>query len=273
MKTNKLDKNIKEKFENRTFEPSASAWERLSVQLDEQPKQKKFGWFFYISAAASILLLVTIGLKVLSKDSEISKPTNEIVNSTIDKKVIDQNIEELMNNVQVLDAVVKNEEVNTAKEIVHDPVIANYKKETNNGKKLNDNNFNNQKNESTIAEVEKIKRQSIQKDKSINQYATKDYLKQNLNSTIKIDAGDLLFAVTHTPKEVKAYYAKYNLNREDVLRTIKSELKKSNLKVNPNTILAEVERNIEDEYFENNFMKSLKKRVSTIAVAIASRND
>lgn len=56
MKTNNIDQNIKKKFDNRTLEPSSSAWERLSVQLDEQPKQKKIGWFFYIGAAASILL-------------------------------------------------------------------------------------------------------------------------------------------------------------------------------------------------------------------------
>ena len=46
MKTNKLDNNIREKFANRTLEPSVSAWERLSSQLDEQPQQKKRGWFF-----------------------------------------------------------------------------------------------------------------------------------------------------------------------------------------------------------------------------------
>ena len=93
------------------------------------------------------------------------------------------------------------------------------------------------------------------------------------NNSIKINSDDLLYAVTHTSKEVKAYYAKYNINREDVLKTIKGELKKSNLKVDPNTILAEVERSIDDDYFENSFMKSLKRRVSDIAVAIAARND
>ena len=47
MKTNKLDHSVKEKLANRTFIPSASAWERLSMKLDEQPKEKKRGWFFY----------------------------------------------------------------------------------------------------------------------------------------------------------------------------------------------------------------------------------
>ena len=83
----------------------------------------------------------------------------------------------------------------------------------------------------------------------------------------------MLYAVTHSSQEVKEYYAKYNLSRDDVLRTIKSELKKSNIKVNPNIILAEVERTIDDDDFQNNFMKSIKRRVTDIAAAIASRNN
>lgn len=63
------------------------------------------------------------------------------------------------------------------------------------------------------------------------------------------------------------------MNRDDLLNTIKLELKKSNLKVNPNSILAEVERTIDDDDFQNNFLKSLKSKVSYIASAIASRNN
>ena len=50
MKKNKLDTNIKEKFEQRKIAPSANAWERLSLQLDLQPKQKKKGWFWFACA-------------------------------------------------------------------------------------------------------------------------------------------------------------------------------------------------------------------------------
>jgi ABC-type uncharacterized transport system substrate-binding protein len=83
----------------------------------------------------------------------------------------------------------------------------------------------------------------------------------------------LLYAVTHSPKEVQTYYAKYQVNREDVMRIIKLELKQSNLKLNPETILAEVESTIAEDDFKNNFMQFLKKRVVDIASAIATRND
>ena len=57
------------------------------------------------------------------------------------------------------------------------------------------------------------------------------------------------------------------------MRIIKNELKQSNIKLNPETILAEVEKNIDEDNFKNNFMQFLKKRVVDIASAIASRNE
>ena len=101
----------------------------------------------------------------------------------------------------------------------------------------------------------------------------KEALQQNPNSRIKINSIDLLYAVTHNKEDVKTYYARHSLDREDILRTIKGELKKSNIKVNPETILAEVERTIDDDDFQNNFMKSLKNKISDFATVIASRND
>ena len=107
MKTNKLDKIIKEKFENRTFTPSTSAWERLSVQLDEQPKEKKRGLFFYISIAASILLLVSIGFQIFTTDDNKAIPIKEeIVISPLEKEVIKEKIDEVFE-----EAIVKKNEI------------------------------------------------------------------------------------------------------------------------------------------------------------------
>ncbi|MBU3011740.1 hypothetical protein KO506_10025 [Polaribacter vadi] len=267
MKTNKIDKDVKQKFENRTFKPSASAWERLSVQLDEQPKQKKIGRFFYIGAAASILLLVTIGIKMFSDDTEEIIPKEEIVISPIDTNLIDKKIEKFINEIPVEEALVNQKEVefdnkkNTEKVIVK---REKYQHKKNNATK---------KEQTVIAKVDIENKDVISTEIEKSSINKIKILEQDPNSTIKINADDLLYAVTHSPREVKEYYAKYNVNREDVLRTIKNELKKSNIKVNPNTILAEVERTIDDDDFQNNFMKSLKRRVTDIASAIASRND
>jgi len=269
MRTNNIDKNIKEKLDNRTFQPSVSAWERLSVQLDEQPKQKKKGWFFYMSIAASILLLISAGFLFFEKE-EVTIPSEIIVNTTIDTVIIDEKIDQFINEVPVDKVLVKTDKIDSEKKDKRDLILSSELK-------------NSQKNKIKIvtpketiaivnanAKEENTEKESI-KNKGIK--TQKENLQQDPNSRIKINSDDLLYAVTHSPAEVKTYYAKYNVNREDVLRTIKSELKKSNIKVNPNTILAEVERTIDDDDFQNNFIKSLKLKVSDIATAIASRNN
>lgn len=262
MKTNKLDNSIKEKLQNRTLEPSASAWERLSVQLDEQPKQKKKGWFFYIGAAASILLLISVGF-LFSDKNEAIKPIEILVNNAIDTSAADKKTDKFINEISTENALVNVDEVEVKPKIYKEAIA---KKESKNHPKKKD--FK------TIKETE-IAIVHVDENSSENNKIEpkKEVIQQNPNSRIKINSKDLLYAVTHTSEEVKAYYAKYNLNRDDVLKTIKSELKKSNFKVNPETILAEVERTIDDDDFQNNFMKSLKQKVSDIATAIASRND
>jgi hypothetical protein len=266
METNNIDKNIKEKFANRTFEPSVSAWERLSAQLDEQPQKKKKGWFFYAGAAASILLLISVGFLFFNKDVETT-PLEIIVDNPIDTTIIDNKIDKFINEIPIEKALVKVDEV-------EEKVIKNNTKNTD---VIEVKKKSNIKKESVLmanSETE-ITIVNVAENPSENNPSAikKEDLQQNPNSRIKINSNDLLYAVTHNKGDVKTYYAKYSLNREDVLRTIKSELKKSNIKVNPETILAEVERTIDDDDFQNNFMKSLKNKISDIATVIASRNN
>ncbi|WP_026777661.1 hypothetical protein [Polaribacter sp. Hel_I_88] len=270
MKTNKLDNSIKEKFANRTLEPSASAWERLSVKLDEEPKQKKIGWFFYIGVAASILLLVSVSMYVFSDTSQEIIFEDDVVIEKIDKDLIDKNIENIKTELPIEEVIVQKDGIKVTPETSIKKIIdkKDILKEYRNSTKIKVTKAT--KNENVgIANVDKISTELIEKEG----FNEPEILKRDPNSSIKINAEDLLFAVTHSQKEVKAYYAKYNVEREDVLKTIKSELKKTNFKIDPNTILAEVERTIDDDVFQNNFMNSLKRKVSDIAEAIASRND
>lgn len=110
MKTNKLDNRVKEKFANRTLEPSVSAWERLSTKLDEEPKQKKKGWFFYIGYAASIIVIISIGFFIFSDEDIIIKNDTIIVEEALDTVNIIKNIEEHFNEVPVEKAIVKTEQ-------------------------------------------------------------------------------------------------------------------------------------------------------------------
>ena len=258
MKTNNIDNTVREKLQNRILQPSDSAWERLAVQLDEQPKKATKSWIFYSSIAAGILLLVSVGLSlVLSKNEEMI-PTQKIVNQPIDtaevnKKVdvkIDENKPKTM-LVQQTDIKNTTPKSSLKKEVQKDQIIENL---------MADNLVF----DSLHNGIETVQNQTEKSEK---------YITKETATSIKINSEDLLYAVTHSPKEVQTYYAKYQVDREDVMRIIKKELKQSNIKLNPDIILAEVEKTIDEDDFKNNFMQFLKKRVVDIASAIASRND
>lgn len=268
MEINNIDKNIKEKFANRTFKPSASAWERLCAQLDEQPQKKKKGWFLYIGAAASILLLVSIGFQLFSDNTIEDKQMKEIiVVNPIDTTVIDEKTNSFMNEILIEKALVNVNEVGN-KETKRNLIKTNF---------IETKKKSHIKNKLVLIANNKIEKVKINVDKNTSEdnpsAIKKEALQQNQNSRIKINSDDLLYAVTHNKDDVKTYYAKYKINREDVLKTIRKALKKSNIKVDSHLILAEVERTINEDDFQNNFMKSLKRKVSDLAIVIASRND
>ncbi len=255
MKTNKIDKKLQEKFKNRTFEPSVSAWERLNDQLDNQKKQQKKRWYLYAGYAASITLLISLFFmmnkndvkeKIILEDVivvEAPKPV-KIESDFKETNITNKTIEVANNSKKILQkkkrqifAIERNYQKNstpiTVKEI---PVV--------------------------IAKVDKIIKKTNLPKKIFSE-----------KKGIKVSGKDLLYAVTHNKKEVQEYYAKYNVNRSDVLKTIKKELEKSKLKIDPTTILAEVERDIDDDFFKNSFKQNLKSKITIIATAIVNRNN
>lgn len=266
MQTNKIDKHIANKLKNRELTPSASAWERLSNQLDEQQVSKKNNWFKYVGYAASVLLIVSLGLTFLSKSDIEENPQEIISNVQVDTINIKEfNIKELL---PVEEAIVTKEKSNES----------TFKK-----KKVKNSNTKVYK----IAKVEEeLKKIELSKSKNIfnegttliaktNEKVNKQTIaikKERVKSRIKVNSDDLLFAVTHSPEQVKEYYAKYKVDRKKVLDTIRKELIKSNLKINPETILAEVELDIEETDFQQNFMDKLKLKLSDAIVAFADRN-
>ena len=88
MKEDNIDQQVREKLRGRVIQPSASAWERLSTQLDDVEQKKKRHWFLYVGYAASILLLVSLFVYLTQEGEERSPiPENELVQ----EEVKDQN--------------------------------------------------------------------------------------------------------------------------------------------------------------------------------------
>ncbi|GFD76373.1 hypothetical protein MHM83_10175 [Tenacibaculum sp. Mcav3-52] len=258
MSSNNIDKHIAEKLKNRELKPSNSAWERLETRLDNQEATKKRNWFLYIGYAAGLALLISfVALYFTGSDSK-TLIEEVIVNTSIDTlKINNKGIEKFIKNTD--EAVVELEEKKQEKQIRKKKKITVIRSST---LREEEKVFKNIQNQELPREEEVVAKM----DKPI---VTK---KKEFNSRVKVNSDDLLFSVTHTPNEVKEYYAKHKLKREDVLKAIEDELKESNLKIDPSIILAEVERTIDDEEFKGDFMQKLKSRISDIAVAIVDRN-
>jgi len=288
MENNKIDRLIKDKFKQRTLSPSASAWERLSNQLDAKVVvKKKRNWFLYVGYAASITVLISVFFLMTKTNNNDPIIPNEIIVVTpadtlkFEQKLFREPIE-VEKAIVLVDESSENDIKNRDSSSLV-PHSVGMTKENKNviaslpvGRKGTNNEVI-----SPIKTTVKIKTNVIQnevyevKNLSIKTVlvSSQKKVKRQTQSTIKINPDALLYAVTHSKNELQTYYAKHQVKRSEVLQVIKNQLKKSNLKIDPATILAEVERTIDDDYFQNNFLEKVRLKVTDIAVAFADRNN
>ena len=279
METNKTDNNIKEKFAKREIVPSASAWERLSIQLDNQPKNKKRSWFLYIGYAATILILISVGMYTFSSNSLERMPLEDVlVKQEIDTAQILHKIDKVFKEVPIEKALVKSEiikekqidtfileKVSIKQSIARIDTDEILKKEAGTHVIIIESKEN-----SSVVSIEENKAIiTPTKETIINKTSTQPILK----SRIKVNAEELLYAVTNKSKYPLTISFERNTNRAELLTTIKNELEKSNFKVDPKIILAEVERAIKDDFFQNNFLETIRRNITNLATTVANRNN
>ena len=276
METNNTDTNIKQKFAKREIVPSASAWERLSKELDGQPKHKKRGWFLYTGYAATVLILISVGIYTFSRNAiahEILE--NVLVKQEIDTVQILHKIDKVFNEVPlekaiVKAAIVKEKQLKTSilekssveqsiAEIEADKIL----------KKEADTPVVTKEIRSVVIVEEKKAIVIPIKETIINKTTTQPILK----ARIKVNAEELLYAVTNESKYPFTISFERNTNRAELLATIKNELEKSNFQVDPKIILAEVELAIKDDFFQNNFLETIRKSITSFATAAVNRNN
>tara|TARA_R110000787_G_scaffold283365_1_gene396055 strand:- start:1924 stop:2796 length:873 start_codon:yes stop_codon:yes gene_type:complete len=290
MGTNKFESEIQQKLQHREIQPSPSAWERLSNQLDTQENKKKKGWFLYVGYAASIAVFISLFLLMTdTKKDETIILDNSIVNNKITVPEIDKNFKQLIDiekNKEVIALTPLNKTVENSiqKQEEKKPVIIKKKNLFKNSEFIKtDKTVIAKKSTPTIKKGidTRINFKEVVKEEKVvanNEIKTLDKLKDSfkIESTkvgVSVDSDALLFAVTHSKEEIRGYYKKYRISQAKVLKTIQEELNRNNLKIDPSTILAEVEREVNEESFQNNFYQFIKKRVSDVAVAIANRNN
>ncbi|EAR11973.1 hypothetical protein PI23P_11587 [Polaribacter irgensii 23-P] len=279
MKINKTDKNIRAKFEQREIVPSVFAWERLSAQLDAQQSSKTGNWLYYARYTATILVLISIGMYLFSNDLRRAVPMDKVlVHQAFDTVQILRTIGNGFNKPPIEKVSVKtiiSKKVHL-EAIIQDKGLANQltaikEKQKNRNKKtalrsvITENKAN-----QNIANVQENK---VVVSLITAETMDKTPMRQNTNNSIKVNLEDLLYAVSNEPMGKSASVKKKSEREVNFLVILQKELKKTSLKVDPQIILAEVEQTINDDFFDNNFLKALKNRITNIAAAVASRNN
>ena len=248
MKEDKIDKIIQEKFNNRSIQPSESAWERLAVKLDEQEVEKKNTRKRYWYYVASIVVLLGVSLSYFNKEKMVMPVEAQ-----------SRGLQKVDYAFEATEIIIKNKEI----------II----QEKNDKKHLTNNRIIDTEKVIATIENQEVLHSELENTEKKELNTIKKYENEKVVSRVKVNGVDLLYAITHTADEVKQYYAQHKIERKSVIDSIQKELQKANLKINPETILAEVEQDILDNQFKGNFMQKLKSKISDIAIAVADRNN
>jgi len=98
MEQDNFNKNIQEKFNLRTIEPSETAWNKLDAMLTLAEEKKQPKRFYWLSIAASFLVFSGVGYVFFqqNKETKLTPSTEEIVTTkgTSKSETQKQNIEE-----------------------------------------------------------------------------------------------------------------------------------------------------------------------------------
>ncbi len=295
MESNKIDKIVRDSLQSQTIQPSNSAWERLSDQLDVLEAPKQINWFKYAGYAASVLLLISVAFFINTNDVTDPIQKNDIVTAP----VIDTTefVKPSFNNsvpqeTVIVKAVTPTEDTKKAKKNVQKQVIV-AKKSTDlkvpnvvkeNSKIVIASHTPIEKKKSSQVSRSRIKIDSqalllavtendpkvVKSTVVIIPEASKKLLNQ---SRIKINSDALLYAVTNPNRDISEYYKKYHIDRGEVLKNIQKELNKVNLSIDAATLLTSVEKTIDEETFKKSFMQVVKGKITGFASAFANRNN
>ena len=249
METNNIDELVRDLLKSRTIQPSNSAWERLSNQLDVVPQKKKHNWFLYIGSAASILLLISVSFVLSFSEGHLSSSNKQANNVLVDstkliKPILEKSTIKLSESEGV--SIVSNPDSFKIPAVKKAHIKNEIKAEV----------------PLDVASLD-VKIENIEDI----------IIKKESNSRIKISSEDLLLSVANDQEIPQNYYTEHHIDRDELLRVVQKELDEQSLNIDANTLLAEVEKSVDEETFKKSFMKLIKGEFKTLTTSLANRND
>ena len=286
MKSHDIDSIFKKSLEARTIAPSKSAWSRLSNELDQVQVSNQKSLFRYAAYAASILLVISISTIIYTNSTDKVVYENDLVKTPVpDTKEL---LQPTLENIVPLETVV----VKTEAPILRADVVSSNNKKGKAfkiNKKVGKDLLKTRNNSVVVVKGQQpnvnetssgIKIDSDALLLAVTQETQKSGHPVKKSTSIKkaknrmqINSDALLYAVTHPSADIKMYYKKYRVDRDDVLHRIQKELTKKKLAVDASVLLASVEKTIDEETFKNRFMQVVAGKITALAIAFSNRNN
>ena len=236
MDNKNLENNIKEYFDQRTIQPSESAWERLDFMLDNEQNKPSNTNYYWLAGILSVLCLCLIVGFWLRNDDKIVKSIGNKVNKT-EIIALDEEMPIVPAKTVILDDTVSaQQETNTIRSKKATQIVTQ-----NLRAKHSELNFENV----SIPEInQKSENESFELP-----IKTK---KQNADYELKINAAKLLA----------------NVEQEMSSKQTKKLIK---IQVDPKQLLAEAEKAAEASFLQKMY-KNIQDNAGQIIVVVSNRN-
>ena len=253
-----LEKNMREKLENRELNPSPDAWKKLEAQLGKsQPKKKTVGWYYIAASLVGLLIAASVFL-----NSNTTEVENRVVKENVDQK----------NGIQIETELVSNLPKSTVEE------NSSEKSKVENEPKQTTNNIKPHPSQKQSAVDKKIKKSEVIADIgeeknpiNLEEYPENSIIEKDDIFNSKVDEVVASVKLLQdgnkevTTSEVEALLA--NARREMQSQRI---LKSS--KVDATALLQDVEWELEKS-FRDKVFDALGQGFNKIRTAVLERND
>lgn len=211
MEQDNFNKNIQEKFNFRTIEPSETAWNKLDAMLTlaEEKKQPKI--FFWLSIAATFILFTGVGYVFFQQNekTKLMPSTEEIVTSKTNSEIEThkQNFEE--SSVPFENELANNPTISTASETKKSTTILPTQKENS---KLE------------VYEMALLKQEEVVTVNEIKKEGIKQEIKE---PTYNYPTAETLLAEAQgqkKPSNISSFKSTLRVNPKELLQAVESEL-------------------------------------------------
>lgn len=246
MEPNKLEKQFRDQLNAREIQPSAQAWDRLDAMLsvaEEKKSRKPFGFLFI---AASILVVVTLGMFFFNQsDTVISMPNTTVVGTETKNDTV-QNPAEI-NAASIVESQKQDEVVAS---VNNQPTTNNQQPVTNH--------------QGVSIQNQSVQSNQILRNKEIEYQITSDVALKDLPEIV-------------APKE-NVIRKDFKIKSDDSLlanldQSVKeSTNKKSSVKVDAKSLLSQVDGEVEYSFREK-MLQKINKNYQEVKVALANRNN